>query len=218
MKCLSLVATWLFWCVPGVIPAQKPSQPPIPQDRWEKEMEFEKQANVTQPPEKIMDALGIKAGMTIAEIGAGRGRLTLPLAKRVGASGKVYANDIRPDDLAFLQERCRREGLKNVEIVLGTETDARLPVKNLDIICMAWVYHVIPPANRVAMLQSLAAGLKPGGTLAMAEPKPENTEVPANIVSATRLREEAEKAGLVLVQSVEDLLKEDTLFILKKKS
>lgn len=218
MRGFLLIATWLIWCIPGVLLAQKASQLLISQDRWAKEMDFEAKANVIQPPEKIMDALGIKPGMTIAEIGAGRGRLTLPLARRVGASGKVYANDIRPDDLAFIQERCRREGLKNVEIVLGTETDARLPVMNLDIICMAWVYHVIPSANRVAMLQSLAAKLKPSGTLAMAEPKPENTEMPANVVSAKRLSEEAEKAGLVLVQSVEDLLKEDTLFILKKKS
>ncbi len=218
MRGFLLIATWLFWCIPGALSAQIVSQPPIPKDRWAKEMDFETKANIIQPPEKIMDALGIEPGMIIADIGAGRGRLTLPLARRVGVSGKVYANDIRPDDLAFIQERCRREGLKNVEIVLGTETDARLPVKNLDIICMAWVYHVIPPANRVAMLQSLAANLKPSGTLAMAEPKPENTEVPANVVSAKRLREEAEKAGLVLVQCVEDLLKEDTLFILKKKS
>jgi ubiquinone/menaquinone biosynthesis C-methylase UbiE len=218
MSAFSLILTWLIWCIPGVLPAQKVSQPPIPQDRWAKEMDFEKRANITQPPVKILDALGIRPGMTVADIGAGRGRLTLPLARRVGASGKVYANDIRPDDLAFIQERCRREGLKNVEIVLGTETDARLPVKNLDVICMAWVYHVIPPANRVPMLQSLAPNLKPNGILAMAEPKPENIEVPANVVSAKRLAAEAEQAGLVLVQSVEDLLKEDTLFILKKKN
>jgi len=218
MSGLIVVAAWLIWFIPGVFPVQEASRPPIPQDRWAKEMEFEKKANITQPPEKIMDALGIKPGMIIADIGAGRGRLTLPLARRVGVSGKVYANDIRADDLAFIRERCQREGLRNVEIVLGTGTDARLPAKNFDVICMAWVYHVIPPANRVAMLQSLAASLKPGGTLAMAEPKAENTEVPANVVSAERLREEADKAGLVLVRFIENLLKEDTLFILKKKS
>ena len=212
-----IVATWLIWSIPSVLPDQKAARSPISQDRWKKEMDFENRANAIQPPEKIMDALGIKPGMTVADIGAGRGRVTLPLARRVGPSGKVYANDIRSDDLSFIRERCRREGLENVEIVLGTETDARLPVKNLDIICMAWVYHVIPPADRVAMLRSLAANLKPNGTLGMAEPKPENTEVPTNAVSAERLREEAEKAGLVLVQSLEDLLKEDTLFILKKK-
>ena len=135
-----------------------------------------------------MDALGIKPGMTIADIGTGRGRLTLPLARHVRASGKVYANDIRADDLAFIQECCRREDLKNGEIVLGTQTDSRLPVKNLDIICMAWVYHVNAPANRVAMLQSLAANLRPSGTLAMAEPKPENTRSSMTVTLAAMAR------------------------------
>ncbi len=218
MRGLVLVAGWLILFIPGIPPVQEISRRPIPQNRWEREMDFEKKANIIQPPEKIMDALGIGPGMTVADIGAGRGRLTLPLARRVGATGKVYANDIRADDLAFIQERCRREGVKNVEIILGTETDARLPVRDLDIICMAWVYHVLPPGNRVAMLQSLSASLKPDGALAMAEPKAEYTEVPANVVSAERLRGEAEKAGLVLVRSIDDLLKEDTLFILKKKS
>jgi len=79
-----------------------------------------------------MDALGIKPGMTIADIGTGRGRLTLPLARHVRASGKVYANDIRADDLAFIQERCRREGLKNVEIVLGTPDLLTYPRNSLE--------------------------------------------------------------------------------------
>ena len=75
----------------------------------------ERTANDLQPPAEVMDAVGIKPGMVIGEIGAGRGRYTIFLAKRVGEAGKIYANDIDATALAYLRERCQRDGIDHFE-------------------------------------------------------------------------------------------------------
>jgi ubiquinone/menaquinone biosynthesis C-methylase UbiE len=76
---------------------------------------YEEWANDKQPPDTVMDAIGVRAGMVIGEVGAGRGRYTVHLARRVGSTGKIYANDIDAEALAFLRERCRRSQITNVE-------------------------------------------------------------------------------------------------------
>ncbi len=67
--------------------------------------------NRFQPPEKIMDAIGLKEGMVIGEVGAGWGRFTIHLARRVGNSGLVYANDIDKGALSTLEQRIKKDGL-----------------------------------------------------------------------------------------------------------
>src|SRR4030042_4653718 len=71
----------------------------------------EVRANEIQPPELVMDILGIRPGMIIGEVGAGHGRLTVHLAARVGEKGKVYDNDIDPEVINYLKTRCQRQGL-----------------------------------------------------------------------------------------------------------
>ncbi len=70
--------------------------------------------NNQHQPEKLMDAIGLKEGMTIADIGAGRGRMTVFFSLRVGNTGKVYANDIDKDALEYLENRCRNNNMTNV--------------------------------------------------------------------------------------------------------
>src|SRR5210317_2229391 len=72
-----------------------------------------------QQPEKVMDVIGVKAGMTIGEPGAGDGYFTFKLSKRVGKSGKIYANDIKEDELEKIRNRCKTEGIKNIKTILG---------------------------------------------------------------------------------------------------
>jgi len=91
----------------------------------------EKEANRLQPPDRIMDAIGVKPGMVIGEVGAGRGRFTVHLATRVGGEGKVYANDIDADALAFLRDRSVRQARAQTDSSVLTRREAtRIDVPN----------------------------------------------------------------------------------------
>jgi len=94
-----------------------------------------------QPPEQIMDSIGIKSGMIIGEIGAGKGYFTLPLSKRVGDNGKVYANDIKESSLDILRTKCKNEDINNVEIVVGETEDPLFPDIEYDMMIMVYVLH-----------------------------------------------------------------------------
>ncbi len=175
--------------------------------------EWEKQTFERQPPEEVMDAAGIKPGMVIGEVGAGRGRFTVHLARRVGPKGKIFANDIDAEGLAYLRERCQREGILNVEIILGEIDDPLLPEGALDMVFMVWTYHFLD--QPVAMLKKLLPTLKPGGTVVLVEPDPiRGPGGEDHGISPERMRREAEQAGFEVV-SIEDFLPWDLMFVLK---
>ncbi|MBN1273065.1 MAG: class I SAM-dependent methyltransferase [Candidatus Aminicenantes bacterium] len=132
--------------------------------------EREKKTFLKQPPEKIMDTAGIKPGMVIGEVGAGRGRFTMHLTRRVGPKGKIFANDIDAEALAYLRELCKRANINHVKTILGEETDHLFPKKFLDMIFMVWTYHYVK--KPLPLLKNLPRSLKPGGTVVLVEPKP----------------------------------------------
>jgi|GEM_PF-261203 len=173
----------------------------------------EKRANEVQPPELIMNILGVRPGMVIGEVGAGHGRVTVHLAARVGDKGKVYANDIDPEAVDYLKERCRRSGLANVETILSLPGDARFPPNSLDLAFMAYVYHHVD--NPIPLLKSLLTGLKPWGIVAMAEPKPAHVEPSAKALTRESVGKEALAAGFVLDAVIEDRLQADDIFVLR---
>jgi SAM-dependent methyltransferase len=189
----------------------------------------EQRANAGQPPAKVMDASGVKPGMVIGELGAGRGRYTVHLAGRVGAAGKVYANDIDTEALAFLRERCVREKITNVEIILGTVNDPRFPSGRLDMVFMVWVYHMLE--HPAAILKNIVPALKPGATIVMVEPIPSEVESEIKMVTAhrgkpptdihvvtrTSLGADAAFAGLEIVKAMEGFLEKDNIYILRKR-
>jgi ubiquinone/menaquinone biosynthesis C-methylase UbiE len=111
------------------------------QDRWSRERE--EMIEQSQPSGKIMDAMGIKSGMTVAEVGAGSGRFSVRLAKRVGEAGKVYANDIDPMALEFMRKRCQDENIENMTVVEGGETDPRLPLGTIDVVAFVHTLHMV---------------------------------------------------------------------------
>lgn len=127
----------------------------------------EARLNGLQSPDRTMDAIGIRPGMTVAEIGAGRGRWVVQLAVRVGERGRVIAEDIDPAALKHLTARCARWGLKNVETILGGANDPRLPEGQLDRVFVISSYHHF--ADPVALLGNARAALKPDGKLAIGE-------------------------------------------------
>ena len=90
-----------------------------------------------------MDAIGVKPGMVIGDAGAGRGYFTFPLAKRVGDKGKIYANDISQQSLNVIETRAENEGIKNIETIMGEIEDPLFPEKNLDMIIVLYVLHML---------------------------------------------------------------------------
>lgn len=93
--------------------------------------------------DRVMDRAGIRPGMTVADIGAGEGYYTIRLAQRVGADGRVLAEDIIPATRDALAERVQRERLDNVSVRLGLPQDPRLPENSFDRILMVHMYHEI---------------------------------------------------------------------------
>lgn len=112
-----------------------------------------------------MDALGIHAGSFVADVGCGRGYFTFKFAARVGAQGKVYAEDIREDRLDEVRGRATAEHLKQVETIHGAEDDPHLPPNTLDAALVMNAYHEF--MDHQAMLAGILRALKPGGLLAL---------------------------------------------------
>jgi cyclopropane fatty-acyl-phospholipid synthase-like methyltransferase len=127
----------------------------------------EARLNRLQPPDQVMDAIGVQPGMTLAEIGAGRGRYVVQLAVRVGEQGKVYAEDIDRAALRHCENRCRRWGLDQVEVTLGDVTDPKLPEGELDLIFVISSYHHF--SDPVTLMRNARPALKSDGILAIVE-------------------------------------------------
>ena len=92
-------------------------------------------------PEKLLDIAGVKPEMSVGEAGAGSGYFTFYISRRVGDRGKVYANDIDEGSLQNLKDRCEREGVENIETVLGEIANPCFPVSDLDMVIMLYAFH-----------------------------------------------------------------------------
>ena len=96
-----------------------------------------------EAPSKAIEALDIKTGQVVADVGAGSGYYTVRLADRVGARGRVLAEDIDAEARDRLAQRVLRERLDNVSVRLGTPDDPRLPENSFDRIFMVHMYHEV---------------------------------------------------------------------------
>ncbi len=118
-----------------------------------------------QRPAEVMDALGVKQGSVVADIGAGGGYFTFHLAARVGPAGKVYAEDISDSELERIRKRASDKQLTQIAMILGTPRDPRLPAEALDAVLVVNAYHEFLEYD--AMMQAMYRALKPGGLLAI---------------------------------------------------
>jgi SAM-dependent methyltransferase len=109
---------------------------------------------------RVMDILGIKVGKNVADIGAGSGWFTVRAAKRVGESGTVYAVDINPEAVTYIDGRVQKEKIGNVKTILSPADDPKLPANAVDCVLMLKTYHEI--AKPVTLLENLRAALRPG--------------------------------------------------------
>ncbi|UCE42655.1 MAG: class I SAM-dependent methyltransferase [Candidatus Aminicenantes bacterium] len=162
----------------------------------------EARLNGLQPPDQVMDAIGIKPGMVVAEIGAGRGRYVVQIAVRVGEAGKVYAEDIDAASLKHLEKRCEKWGLDHVEAILGDVKDPKLPEGELDVIFVISAYHHFQ--DPVALMRNARPSLKPDGVLAIGEW--------LNATSPDQVEAQMKAAGYKL-ERTETFLEKNNLYI-----
>lgn len=143
---------------------------------WLERPEREKE----EDPTKLIAGLDLKPGMVVADIGAGSGYHAFRIAPLVGPAGKVIAVDIQQEMLDLIAARKKREKVTNIETILGTETDPKLPANAIDLILLVDVYHEFAFPHE--MTEKMVAALKPGGRLAFVEFRLEDAKVPIKLV------------------------------------
>jgi ubiquinone/menaquinone biosynthesis C-methylase UbiE len=195
---LFVVALMVSFALP--VMAQAPDALQIRQERAQAELDVP----------KLVEVLELKPGMTIADVGAGGGAVTVVLGKWIG-SGQVLATDINPRTLQTIRDYVEKEGLKNVRVIEGAAASTNLPAACCDAIVMRDVYHHITAID--AFNKSLLESVKPGGRVAIidfvARPKSALPEgVPANrgghgIPSAVVV-DELKAAGFTYLRTIDN--------------
>ena len=142
---------------PSQFPAASRPVAAIVSSRWSDEGSRDKAGESVE----VMDRAGVKAGMTVADIGAGEGYYTIRLANRVGKDGRVLAQDIVPEVRDKLAQRVEREKLETVTVKLGTPDNPDLPANSFDRVFLVHMYHEI--ASPYAFLWNLRPATKAGG-------------------------------------------------------
>lgn len=174
---------------------------------------WEKRHNEYQPPDQVMDSMAVKAGMTIAEIGAGQGRYAVLMARRVGPTGKIYAIDIDEKALDYLNLRCKRDKIQNVITVLGTVTDSKLPKGLMDLIYIINTYHHLD--DPIALMKNLSPALKPNGQLVIIEHDPIKVpEMKSHATPRETLIQQANEASFKRLK-IQTFLKRDNIYYLQ---
>jgi ubiquinone/menaquinone biosynthesis C-methylase UbiE len=159
-----------------------------------------------EEPDLALRLLRVAKGSTVADIGAGSGYMTVRLAKIVGPTGRVYANDIQPGMLELLQKNVEKNKLTNVTPVLGAVDDPKLPPDSIDLAIMVDVYHELSQPQR--MLQRLRESLKTGGRLVLWEFRAEDPAVPIqplHKMSKAQVKLELEAEGFKQNRVFDDL-------------
>ncbi len=143
---------------------------------WLERPEREKE----EAPTKLLKALDLKEGQIVADIGAGSGYHAFRMAPLVGAKGKILAVDIQKEMLDLMNDKAKKTKVTNIETILGTETDPKLPKGEVDLILLVDVYHEF--SHPYEMAEKMVAALKPGGRIAFVEFRLEDAEVPIKLV------------------------------------
>jgi SAM-dependent methyltransferase len=143
---------------------------------------------------RVMDILGIAPGKTVADIGAGSGWFSVRAARRVTGTGLVYAVDINPDAISYIQKRVQREDIGNVKPILSNPDDPRLPPKSIDAALLLKTYHEV--AAPIALLKNLRESLRPGARVGIID---RNGKAEDHGVNRDTVVREARQAGYTLI-------------------
>jgi predicted methyltransferase len=156
--------------------------------------------------DQVMDLLGIAPGKAVADIGAGSGWFTVRAARRVTDRGRVYAVDINPEAVTYVQKRAQRDGLTNITTILGSADNPRLPPTSVDSVLLLKTYHEV--AKPVDLMRNLRPALRPGARVGIIDRNGSGSDhgVPMKVVIS-----EVESAGYRLQGEHDDLVKGDRM-------
>jgi predicted methyltransferase len=154
---------------------------------------------------RLIETLHLQAGDTAADVGCGDGFYTIPLARFLGPSGKLYAEDISDAELIKLKEHLAEQSLTNVEVIKGAEDDPKLPADQLDAVLIVNAYHEMTAHE--AMLRHVRDALKPGGTFLLMEgiwnsreAQSRDEQTKHHQLAPQVARQEVERAGFEIVE------------------
>jgi ubiquinone/menaquinone biosynthesis C-methylase UbiE len=171
-----------------------------------------------EAPSKLIEALNMKEGDVVADIGAGTGYHVFRMAPLVGKTGKIYAVDIQPEMLDMIKAKATKKKVENIELILGKEDDPKLPEEKIDLILMVDVYHEF--AYPYEMTEKMIKALKPGGRLVFVEFRKEDEKVLIKEVhkmsEAQVLKEMAEFKELRHIETYKKLPWQHMIFFEKK--
>jgi ubiquinone/menaquinone biosynthesis C-methylase UbiE len=170
-------------------------------------------------PDQALDELKIAKGATVADVGAGVGYMSWRLAARVGATGRVYANDIQPQMLELLKKNMVERHITNVVPVLGEPDDPKLPQGQMDLVLLVDVYHEFEQPQ--TMLRHIRESLKPDGRLVLLEYRAEDPKVPIlpqHKMTVEQVKTEIEPEGYRLDQVIESLPRQHIIVFKRKAS
>ncbi|HJQ97149.1 MAG TPA: methyltransferase domain-containing protein [Candidatus Polarisedimenticolaceae bacterium] len=160
-----------------------------------------------QKPEELLRSLGVEAGETVADLGAGTGYLSVRIARAVGSTGKVLAIDVEPKLVAYMKERAAKEKLPQMHAALIKPDDPGLPEAGVDLVIVVDTWHHID--ERVRYLAKVARGLKADGRVAVVDFKKGSLPVgppDAHKLAPEQIVDEFKRAGWSLVRRDEELL------------
>jgi FkbM family methyltransferase len=124
----------------------------------------------------LLEALMLEPGDVVADIGAGTGYFSLPMARSVAPGGRVLAVDIQPEMLSIIERRAANEGITNIDLVLGTESDPKLPASGVDVVLMVDAYHEFSHPREV--MEVVVDALSDRGLVVLVEYRGEDPRVP----------------------------------------
>lgn len=170
-----------------------------------------------QKVDQVLSRLSLRPGMVVADIGAGTGLFSRPLAKAVAPGGTVYAVDIQQDLLDYINQRDQQEQIRNVKTVLGEFNDPKLPSRNVDLAFINDVLHHIE--NRAAYLKALGTYMASSGRVAIIEmnkddPQTPHRNQPELLVSRQEIDHWMSDAGFHQVQEFPDLFPGTKWFVI----
>lgn len=168
---------------------------------------------------KLIAALELKPGQMVCDLGCGNGYYTLEMAPLIGPKGIVWAVDIQPEMLTMLGERAEKKGITNIQQVLGTVTDPKLPDGKIDLLLLVDVYHEF--SNPEDMLREMRESLKPEGRIALVEYREEDPEVPIkplHKMSQQQVLKEYKANGFKLVGQYDELPWQHVFFFARDDS
>lgn len=167
-------------------------------DRPEREAE--------EQPSRAVEALRLRRGMVVADVGAGSGYYTVRLSRAVGREGRVVATDVQPGMLDLIRTKLDRQKLTNVSLVQGAMDDPNLPAGTFDMILMVDVYHEL--SGPQGFVRKLRTALKPDGRLVLIEFRGEDPAVPIqplHKMTVAQVRQELAADGFTIERVIDVL-------------